>query len=43
MHRDVIGIIDEEAGRMLERRNYYREVEAAQARLQQGQGNRTGL
>ena len=27
LHRDVIAVIDEEAGRLLERRSYYREVE----------------
>lgn len=37
MHRDVVAIVDEEAGRLLERRNYYREVEDAQVRLQSGQ------
>jgi len=37
MHRDVVAIVDEEAGRLLERRNYYREVEEAQAKLQAGQ------
>ncbi len=37
MHRDVIAIVDEEAARLLERRNYYREVEEAQARVQAGQ------
>ena len=38
LHRDVISIVDEEAGRLLERRSYYCEVEAAQARLQEGKG-----
>jgi glucosamine-6-phosphate deaminase len=37
LHRDVIAVVDEEAGRLLERRSYYREVEQAQARLQAGQ------
>lgn len=37
MHRDVVTIVDAEAGRLLERRDYYREVEDAQARLQAGQ------
>ena len=36
LHRDVIAVIDEEAGRLLERRSYYREVEQAQSRLQAG-------
>jgi glucosamine-6-phosphate deaminase len=37
LHRDVIAILDEEAARLLERRDYYREVERAQAALQNGQ------
>ncbi len=37
LHRDVIAVVDEEAGRLLDRRSYYREVEQAQARLQAGQ------
>jgi glucosamine-6-phosphate deaminase len=37
LHRDVIAILDEEAARLLERRDYYREVERAQAALQAGQ------
>jgi glucosamine-6-phosphate deaminase len=37
LHRDVIAIIDEEAARLLERRDYYRDVEQAQAKLQAGQ------
>src|SRR6185295_10931821 len=37
LHRDVITVVDEEAGRLLERRNYYREVEQAQSQLQAGQ------
>jgi glucosamine-6-phosphate deaminase len=36
LHRDVIAILDEEAARLLERRDYYREVERAQAALQAG-------
>jgi glucosamine-6-phosphate deaminase len=36
LHRDVIAIVDQEAGRLLERRDYYREVEQAQAALQSG-------
>ena len=31
-----IAVIDEDAGRLLERRSYYREVEQAQSRLQAG-------
>jgi glucosamine-6-phosphate deaminase len=37
LHRDVICVVDEEAGRLLERRDYYREVEKAQAMLQRGE------
>jgi glucosamine-6-phosphate deaminase len=37
LHRDVIAILDEEAARLLERRDYYREVERAQAALKSGQ------
>ena len=33
MHRDVVAVVDEEAARLLERRDYYREVEQAEARL----------
>ena len=36
LHRDVIAVLDEEAGRLLERRSYYREMEQAQARLKSG-------
>ncbi|HET6880078.1 MAG TPA: glucosamine-6-phosphate deaminase [Pirellulales bacterium] len=36
LHRDVIAVIDEEAGRLLERRDYYREVERAQGLLETG-------
>jgi glucosamine-6-phosphate deaminase len=37
LHRDVIAILDEEAARLLERRDYYLEVERAQAALQAGE------
>ena len=37
LHRDVVAIIDEDAARLLERREYYRDVEQAQAKLQAGQ------
>ncbi len=37
LHRDVIVILDSEAARLLERREYYREVQRAQELLQQGQ------
>ena len=36
LHRDVIAVVDEEAGRLLERRDYYREVERAQSLLEGG-------
>jgi glucosamine-6-phosphate deaminase len=36
LHRDVVAVLDEEAARLLERRDYYREVEAAQERLLAG-------
>ena len=34
LHREVITVIDEEAARFLERRTYYRQMEAAQEQLQ---------
>jgi glucosamine-6-phosphate deaminase len=34
LHRDAIAIVDEQAAGLLERRDYYREVEQAEARLQ---------
>ncbi len=37
LHRDVIAILDEEAARLLERRDYYLEVERAQAALKVGE------
>ena len=37
LHRDVIAVVDEEAARLLERREYYRQVEYAQSQLQAGQ------
>ena len=43
LHRDVIAILDEEAARLLERRDYYREVERAQAALQAGQLGKFGM
>ncbi len=43
LHRDVIAILDEEAARLLERRDYYREVERAQAALQAGQLGNFGM
>jgi len=38
-HRDVIAILDHEAARLLERRDYYSQVEDAQNRLQPGAVN----
>lgn len=43
LHRDVIAILDEEAARLLERRDYYLEVERAQAALQTGQLGKFGM
>jgi len=40
LHRDVIAILDEEAARLLERRDYYLEVEKAQAALKSGEASR---
>jgi glucosamine-6-phosphate deaminase len=37
LHRDVVAVIDEEAAQLLERRDYYLEVERAQALLEAGQ------
>ncbi len=42
LHRDVIAILDEEAARLLERRDYYLEVERAQAELQAGRLGKFG-
>lgn len=41
LHRDVIAVVDEEAARLLERREYYRQMGYAQAQLQAGQLNST--
>lgn len=38
LHRDVIVVVDEEAARLLERRDYYRHVEQAQRLLKAGPG-----
>jgi glucosamine-6-phosphate deaminase len=43
LHRDVIAVLDEEAARLLERRDYYREVERAQAALQSEQSGKIGM
>jgi glucosamine-6-phosphate deaminase len=37
LHREVVLIADEEAGRLLERRDYYLQVEQAQSHLRSGQ------
>jgi hypothetical protein len=37
LHRDVIAVVDEQAARLLERREYYRHVERAQSLLKSGQ------
>jgi glucosamine-6-phosphate deaminase len=42
LHRDVVTVLDQDAARLLERRDYYREVERAQDRLQRGDGAATG-
>jgi glucosamine-6-phosphate deaminase len=42
LHRDVIAIVDEEAARLLERRDYYREVERLQAALKAGHLGKVG-
>ena len=39
----MIAVLDEEAARLLERRDYYREVEQAQAALQAGQLGKFGM
>ena len=38
LHREVVAVVDEDAGRLLERRDYYRQVEQAQTLLRSGQG-----
>lgn len=40
LHRDVIAVLDHEAARLLERRDYYRQMEEAQAKLQTMHGHR---
>jgi glucosamine-6-phosphate deaminase len=37
LHRDVVAVVDADAARLLERRDYYRDVEQAQQLLQSGQ------
>lgn len=37
LHRSVIAVVDDQAGSRLHRREYYREVEESQRRLEQGQ------
>jgi glucosamine-6-phosphate deaminase len=43
LHRDVIAVLDAEAARLLERREYYREVERAQSLLQAGKLGQLGV
>lgn len=43
LHRDVIVVLDKEAARLLERRDYYLEVERAQQLLQAGQWAQLGV
>ena len=43
LHRDVTAVLDEDAARLLERREYYREVERAQTLLQEGQLAQLGV
>ena len=43
LHRDVLAVIDEEAGRLLERRDYYREVERTQVLLEAGNWAELGV
>jgi glucosamine-6-phosphate deaminase len=42
LHREVIGIFDEAAARLLVRRDYYADVERAQALLEEGQQRQLG-
>ena len=34
LHRDVIAVLDQDSARLLERRDYYRQMEEAQEKLQ---------
>jgi glucosamine-6-phosphate deaminase len=43
LHRDVIVVLDEEAGSWLTRREYYAEVETAQSLLEAGQLQQLGI
>lgn len=43
LHREVIGVFDEEAARLLVRRGYYNEVEQAQSRLEAGEYQHLGI
>jgi glucosamine-6-phosphate deaminase len=43
LHRDVIAVLDEEAGSWLTRREYYAEVERAQSLLEAGQVDKLGI
>jgi glucosamine-6-phosphate deaminase len=43
LHREVIGLFDEQAAHLLMRRNYYAEVEKAQSLLEAGQYRALGI
>ncbi len=43
LHREVIGVFDEAASRLLVRRDYYAEVERAQSQLESGQLRELGI
>jgi glucosamine-6-phosphate deaminase len=43
LHREVIGVFDEAAARLLVRRDYYAEVERAQSLLESGQQSSLGI
>ena len=43
LHREVIGIFDEAAARLLVRRDYYSDVERAQSLLEAGQFKQLGI
>jgi glucosamine-6-phosphate deaminase len=43
LHREVIGIFDEAAARLLVRRDYYEDVERAQSLLEAGQFKQLGI
>jgi glucosamine-6-phosphate deaminase len=43
LHRDVIVVVDQDAGGWLSRRDYYAEVEHAQSLLESGQFRALGI